>query len=141
MWQAVGGSSCLHRPSCLCRNLNRATWSGIISGDFRTPSRKFLDPVVNRFSRQTLPTVNRKHIFMNILCIESFCPQKKKNSRMLFLGSTLFKHGHHFDYRNQPLNIRMRFCYLDSHEAGLCCYLVIHVENLLPPLQLFYFHL
>jgi hypothetical protein len=36
----------------------------------------FLDPAVNRFTRQTLPTVNRKHFFMNILCTESFCPQK-----------------------------------------------------------------
>jgi hypothetical protein len=32
----------------------------------------------------------------------------------------------------------MRVCYLDWHEAGLCCYLVIHIEN---PLQLFYFYL
>jgi hypothetical protein len=37
--------------------------------------------------------------------------------------------------------MRMRVCYLDCHEAGLCCYLVIHIENLLRPLQLFYFHL
>jgi hypothetical protein len=28
-------------------------------------------------------------------------------------------------------------CYLDCHEAGQCCYLVIHTENLLSPLQLF----
>jgi hypothetical protein len=27
------------------------------------------------------------------------------------------------------------------HEAGLCCYLVVHIGNLLRPLQLFYFHL
>jgi hypothetical protein len=32
-------------------------------------------------------------------------------------------------------------CYLDCHEAGLCCYLVIHIGNLLCPLQPFYFHL
>jgi hypothetical protein len=37
--------------------------------------------------------------------------------------------------------MRMRICCLDCHEAGLCCYLVIHIENLLLPLQLFYFHL
>jgi hypothetical protein len=37
--------------------------------------RNVFHPVVNRFTRQTLPTVNRKHFFMNILCIESFCPQ------------------------------------------------------------------
>jgi hypothetical protein len=33
--------------------------------------REFLDPVVNHFTRQTLPTVNSKHFFMNTLCIES----------------------------------------------------------------------
>jgi hypothetical protein len=32
-------------------------------------------------------------------------------------------------------------CFLDSHGAGLCCYLVIQIENLLRRLQLFYFHL
>jgi hypothetical protein len=37
--------------------------------------------------------------------------------------------------------MRMRVCYLYYHEAGLCCYVVIHIENLLHPLQLFYFHL
>jgi hypothetical protein len=25
--------------------------------------------------------------------------------------------------------MRMRVCYLDGHEAGLCCYLLIHTEN------------
>jgi hypothetical protein len=60
---------------------------------------------------------------------------------MLLLGSTDLMHSH-FDY-DQPLTvrIRMRICYLDSpdrHLAGLCCYLVIHIENLLRPLQLFF---
>jgi hypothetical protein len=31
--------------------------------------------------------------------------------------------------------------YTDSHEAGLCCYIVIYIQNLLRPLQLFYFNL
>jgi hypothetical protein len=44
------------------------------------------------------------------------------------LASTLLKHGRHFDYWNQPLNMCMRICYLDCHEAGLCCYLVIHSQ-------------
>jgi hypothetical protein len=35
----------------------------------------------------------------------------------------------------------MTICYLQCQEAGLCCYLVIHTENLLCPLQMFYFHL
>jgi hypothetical protein len=38
--------------------------------------RNVCHPAVNRFTRQTFPTVKRKHFFMNILCIESFCPQK-----------------------------------------------------------------
>jgi hypothetical protein len=31
----------------------------------------------------------------------------------------------------------MCICYIDCHEAGPCCYLVIHIGNLLCPLQLF----
>jgi hypothetical protein len=36
--------------------------------------------------------------------------------------------------------MNIRVCYLDCHEGGLYCYLVIHIENLLHPLQQFYFH-
>jgi hypothetical protein len=39
------------------------------------------------------------------------------------------------------LNLRMRVCYLDCHEAGLWCYLVIHIESPLRPIQLFYLYL
>jgi hypothetical protein len=77
---------------------------------------------------------------MSFALSELFCPQKM-HSRTLLFGSTLLKHGCHFYYWNQPLNMRMRICYLDCHEAGLYCYLVIHIENLLCPLQLFYLHL
>jgi hypothetical protein len=63
------------------------------------------------------------------------------HNRTLLFGSILLKHGRHFDYWNQPLHIHMRICFLDCHEAGPCCYLVIHIENLLRSLQLFYFHL
>jgi hypothetical protein len=69
-----------------------------------------------RFTRQTLPAANRKYFFMNILCIEFFCPQKTHN-RKLFFGDTLLKRGRHFDYRKQPLNMRMRVCYMDCHDA------------------------
>jgi hypothetical protein len=62
---------------------------------------------------------------------------------MLLFGSTLLKHSRQFGYKNQPLNmpVRMRVRYLDSHEAGLCCYLGIHIENPLRSLQLLYFQL
>jgi hypothetical protein len=73
---------------------------------------------------------------MNILCIDSFT----HNITMLF-GSIILKYCRHFDYWNQPLNMRVPICYLDYHETELCCYLVIQVETLLHPLQLFYFHL
>jgi hypothetical protein len=66
---------------------------------------------------------------------------KKAHNRTLLFGNTLLKNGRHFDYWNQPVNMRMRVCYVDYREAGLCCYLVIHIENLLRQLQLFYFHL
>jgi hypothetical protein len=40
--------------------------------------RNFCLPAVNRFTPQkTLPILNRKHFFMNILCIDSFCSQKR----------------------------------------------------------------
>jgi hypothetical protein len=77
---------------------------------------------------------------MNILCTESFCPQKRHNRTQLF-GSIHLKHGRRFYHWNQPLNTRMSICFLDRREAGLCCYLVIHIGNLLRPLQQFYFHL
>jgi hypothetical protein len=59
------------------------TWSGIIC-DFQTSLREFVEPVVNCFMRQTLPTANRKHMCMNILCTESICPQKKCSRALLF---------------------------------------------------------
>jgi hypothetical protein len=37
--------------------------------------------------------------------------------------------------------MRMRLCYQDCHEAGLSYYIMMHMYNLLRPLQLFYFHL
>jgi hypothetical protein len=97
-------------------------------------------PVVDRSTRQTLLTANRNYFFMIILCIKSFCLQKTHNRTLLF-GSKILMHGRHFDYWNQPPNMRMRVCYLDYHEAELCYYLLIHIENVLRLLQLFYFHL
>jgi hypothetical protein len=43
----------------------------------------------------------------------------------------LLKHGHHFDCFKQPLNMHMHLCHLDFHEARLCCYLEIHIENII----------
>jgi hypothetical protein len=64
----------------------------------------------------------------------------KTRNRILHFGSTLSKHGRHFYYRNQPLNMRMSVFYLNCHEVWLCCYLLIEIKDLLYRLQLFYFH-
>jgi hypothetical protein len=44
--------------------------------------------------------------------LSNFSHKKKPHNRTLPFGSILLKHGRHFDYWNQPLNMRMRFCYL-----------------------------
>jgi hypothetical protein len=81
------------------RNRNLLTVvSATSSPPFQTlrHQRNISHPAVNRFTRQTIPIVNRKSFFMNILCLESFCSQKASNRKILF-GSTL-KHNRHFDY-------------------------------------------
>jgi hypothetical protein len=54
-------------------------------------------------------------------------PAKKTHYKTLLFGSnsSILEHVRHFDYRNQSLNMLMRVCYLDYHEAGLPCYQVI----------------
>jgi hypothetical protein len=107
--------------------------------DFWRSMREFLNPVVNRFIQQTLPTTNRKHFFVNILfywvlptekCITEFFSSVVYPSSIVIILTTKTR-----------LWICTCDCYLDCHEAGLYCYLVIHMENLLHLLQMFYFHL
>jgi hypothetical protein len=78
---------------------------------------------VNRFTPQTLPTVKRKHSLRTPFALSLLAYKKKTNNRKLLFGSILLKHGCHFDYWTQTLNMRTRVCYLNCHEAGLCCYL------------------
>jgi hypothetical protein len=114
--------------SCIFRSLNRVTWLGIIC-DFRTSLRKFINLAVNRFTRPTLPTINRKHFFMTIRSIQSFRLQKdQQTARSPFWLPKL---------SSEPAHARML---PNSHEARLYCYLAIHIENLLFSLQLSYFH-
>jgi hypothetical protein len=69
---------------------------------------------------------NRKYgIFLCEYPLHWVILTQKKRTRTLFSGSTLLKHGRHFDSWNQPLNMRICVCYLDCHEARLCCYLLI----------------
>jgi hypothetical protein len=106
-----------------------------------------LSKVLERISRpscKTIYTTNtsypKQETFLYEYPLHWVLLSTKKNRTLLF-GRILLKHSRHFDYWNQPLNMRMRVCYLDCHEAGLCCYLVLPIETLLRPLQLFYCHL
>jgi hypothetical protein len=102
--------------------------------------RNICHPFVNRFTRHTLPTVNRKHFLCISFALRPFANKKQTHNRMLLFVSIFLRHGRHFDYWNQPLNICMSVFCPHCHEAGLCCYLVIHIQNILHPAQLFYFH-
>jgi hypothetical protein len=120
-----------HRSLLTVVSATSAPGSGIICG-FRTQLWTAL--------RDRHFTVNRKHVLWISFALSPFAHRKTHNRTLLF-GSILLKHDRHFDYWNQPLNMRVPVCHLDCHEAGLCCYLVIHIGNPLQPLQLFYFHL
>jgi hypothetical protein len=50
--------------------------------------RNLCHPVVNRFTRQTLPTIHLTHSFLNVLCIELFFPQKKTHNKIVIFGIT-----------------------------------------------------
>jgi hypothetical protein len=100
----------------------------------------FPDPVLNRFTRQILPTIAGIISLWISFALRPFA-HKKTHNRTLFFCNIFIKNRRHFYYWNQPLNMRMRVCFLDCQEAWLRCYLLIHIENLLHPLQLFYFHL
>jgi hypothetical protein len=125
-----------------CLSHFRTTVSTFFSSARRLPPRR------DRFTRQTLSTVNRKHFFMTSLCIESCCPQKTHNETLLFgsvpqalspfwLLKPASEHAH-ARLLPRPFLFWKNKCvykkglanahptrYLDCHEAGLCCYLVI----------------
>jgi hypothetical protein len=75
-------------------------------------------------------TVNTKHFFNNILL-----PKKRTTERyssVVYSSSTV---------AILTIETCARAFAIWTSEADLCCYLVIHVESLLLPLQLFYFRL
>jgi hypothetical protein len=61
------------KPTAYTSASGRAT-----SANFVRPWENSLNPIMDRFTRWTLPTVYMKHFFVNILCIKSSCSQKKR---------------------------------------------------------------
>jgi hypothetical protein len=64
---------------------------------------------------------------------------KRRRTSMPWEGFEPHKHRINADKHQclGPLYMCMHVFYLYCHEAGLCCYLVIHIGNLFRPLQLF----
>jgi hypothetical protein len=93
----------------------------VISGTFDTKVEPLYATYTSRHKQETFLYEHPLHWVL--------LPTKTPNRTLLF-GNTLLRHGTQFDYWNQSLNMSMRVCYLDCHEVGLCCYLVIHIENL-----------
>jgi hypothetical protein len=98
------------------------------------------------FATQLWTALHDKHhrkqeTFLYEYALHCILSPKKTHNRTLFFGSIPLQHVRHFDCWNQTLNTLMLIFYLDCQEAGLCCYLVIHTENLIRPSELFYFHL
>jgi hypothetical protein len=96
--------------------------------------RNVCHPFMNCLMWKTLPTINRKYFFFNILCNKSFCPQKNAQQ-----NTALWYYTPHSMVAILTTETSPWTCACAS--AGLCCYVVIYKENLLHPLQLFYFHL
>jgi hypothetical protein len=106
----------------------------VISEVFAT----FLGPVVNRL-RDWHFSPQRGNVLWICFALSTFAHENAHQNAAF--GITLLKYGRHFDYRNQPLNVRMRARYLYCNEIVMPCHLVIHTEDLLHPLELFYFYL
>jgi hypothetical protein len=99
-------------------------------------STKQLSPICVPFYETNTSHRKQETFFYEYLWHWVLLPERKRTIERY--SSVVMSLEH---YWNQSLNMCIRVCYLNCHEAGLCCHLVIHIENLLHQLQLFYFHL
>jgi hypothetical protein len=91
------------------------------SATFERPWENFSNQLRTLYSTST--SRRKQETFIYAYPLNWVLLPNKTYTRTLLFGS---KYSRHFDCWNQPLNMNMRVCYLDRHEAGLCCYLVIH---------------
>jgi hypothetical protein len=100
----------------------------------------FLDSVLNRFTRQTLPPVNRKYFFMNILCIESFLSTEIAQQNASFRYCTPQARSSFWLLKPASEHAHARLLPRLSCNWAVLLPSDTH-KNLFRPLQLFYFHL
>jgi hypothetical protein len=94
--------------------------------------RNVCHPVMNRLTRQTLPSVNRKHFFINIVYIEFVCPQKNAQQNTVLRYYTSQARSPFWLLKPASEHAHARLLPRLSW-TGLCCYIVVHIENLLRP--------
>jgi hypothetical protein len=95
--------------------------------------------VVNRFTRQTLPTVNRKHFFIDILCIEFRAHKKRTTERC---SSVVHPQARSPFWLLKPASEHKPA--RPVHRLSWSWTVLLPSDSrrtLLRPLQLFYFHL
>jgi hypothetical protein len=88
------------------------------------------------YATKTVPTVNRKHFFINILCVKFFFPHRNTKECCF----SLVHSSNTVAILTTDTSFWTGACAF-AIWTGLCCYIVIHIENLLRQLQLFYFYL
>jgi hypothetical protein len=114
-----------HRSLCFCCSLNRANWLGII-WDFQMSfrdSRPSCEPLYMAIiSHHEQETFLYEYALHRVLLTQK---KKKKRTTQRCSSAAHTSSTVAINYWNQPMHI----CYLDCHEVGMCCYLVIHKEN------------
>jgi hypothetical protein len=78
--------------------------------DFRTSLREFSTHLWTASRDKNLqPQTGNISLWISFAWSPS--GHKKTHTRTLLFGITFLKHGRHFDYWNQSLNMRMRVCF------------------------------
>jgi hypothetical protein len=92
---------------------------------FELLSENFSTQLCTALRDKHFPTLNGTHFILNILLLSHFAQRKRTTERW----SSVLHYSRTVAILTTEisLSLRMRVCYLDYHEAGLRCYLVIQI--------------